>query len=623
MRISIRTKSILLTILLIILVSVTISYFFIRAGQTLVVSQHEEKGVILSTNLAYNAEYGVLTGNMRMLDNLASGIMDQPDVLYCAVRNMKGEVLVAREQEGIEKELLPVPQIKEKATGLDKPLIRRVKVDSEKSIDISAFVLSKAPDISQSERDLFLEEEEWFYRGRTPEEAGPAGSKAIGVINLGISLKSADALIRETEYTAARITVVLTLVLIIISSTVVTLVLRPVRQLVDATNEVAKGDLDVRVPARTSDEVGELATSFNKMAEELKKSTVSIKVLQDAEKRFQDITKNVGDWVWEVDPGGRYTYSSSVSEKVIGYKPEQVIGKHFSDFFPEDQKEELTREINEMIDKREKFSNYVNPLVNKKGEVVKVETNALPVFDEEGELAGYRGVDRDITERERVKEAQRLTQLGKLVSDMAHEVNNPLMVISGRAQISLMEQPKNDVINESLSIIMDQCYRAKNIIERLLLFSRPSKKQMKEVDINEAVNFAMQMLEHQMGLKDIKVDTVLDETIPHVQVDEKQMHEIFVNLIRNAADAMPEGGQLTITTSLKGDNIWIDFKDTGIGISEEDMQKIFDPFFTTKDHGTGLGLSVCYGIIKAHGGEMKYSSTPGKGTTATVILPVS
>jgi PAS domain S-box-containing protein len=626
MNISIRTKSILLVVALVVMVSGTVAFFFIRTEQKLINSQYLEKGLLLARGLSYNAEYAVLTGNRKMLENLVEGTMGQPDVIFCVIWDIKGKILAQGEAKGIKAELTPIDELTQTGERFNKPVIKLHHMAGQDHYDITVLITSAGIDVSVTEEGLFLGEEEGPEEDKPTTHRKKSDSstvKRIGYAEIGISLESAKTLMRQTERTAAHIVVVLTVILIIISALIVTLVLRPVRQLVDATKRIAKGELDYRVQTRSRDEIGDLAQSFNKMAETLKKSTVSIGTLKDAEKRFEDISKNVGDWIWEIDPSGKYTYASSAAEKVIGYFPGELIGKYFYDFFPPTQREEIKAQALEVIKNKGKFENFTNYLMHKNGDTLKVETSGIPVLDEKGELAGYRGVDRDVTERERVKESQRLAQLGKLVSDMAHEVNNPLMVISGRAQISLMEDPKSEVIRDSLGIIMDQCYRAKSIIERLLLFSKPSKKELKETDMNKAISFAVQILEHQLELKDVKIEMALDPALPLALADEKQMHEIFVNLMRNSADAMPHGGNITIMTSLKGGNIWIDFKDTGSGISEEYLEKIFDPFFTTKDHGTGLGLSVCYGIMKAHGGEMKITSKLGESTTVTLILPVN
>jgi two-component system NtrC family sensor kinase len=217
----------------------------------------------------------------------------------------------------------------------------------------------------------------------------------------------------------------------------------------------------------------------------------------------------------------------------------------------------------------------------------------------------------------------KLASLGRLVSDMAHEVNNPLMVISGRAQLGLMEGTTPQEIRENFGIIVDQCARAKEIIERLLVFSRTNKGAVKAVSLNDVVEFVAKLLEYQYSIHNVKIIREYDTQLPAVSVDEKQMHEVFMNIIKNSAEAMPHGGTVTIKTKWQRENVMVEIADTGIGIPASLLNEIFDPFFTTKEHGTGLGLAVCYGIVKSHGGDMVYKSTEGKGTTATVIIPAA
>jgi signal transduction histidine kinase len=226
------------------------------------------------------------------------------------------------------------------------------------------------------------------------------------------------------------------------------------------------------------------------------------------------------------------------------------------------------------------------------------------------------------TKQEQLLQSAQLAALGRLVSDMAHEVNNPLMVVSGRAQLSLMEEIDNDEVKNNLKIIVEECQRAKDIIDRLLKFSRPSKGELKKIDVRDTIETVVNLLEHPYSLGGIVIKRNYLEHHPFILVDEKQIQEVFMNLLNNARDAMPKGGVIEITTSLESNFLRIDFKDSGLGMTEEIMKRIFEPFFTTKQRGTGLGLSVCYGIIKAHNGELKFESEPEKGTTATILLPL-
>ena len=219
-------------------------------------------------------------------------------------------------------------------------------------------------------------------------------------------------------------------------------------------------------------------------------------------------------------------------------------------------------------------------------------------------------------------QSEKLASLGRLVSDMAHEVNNPLMIISGNAQLSLLDESLNEELKNNLKIIHEECNRAKSIIQRLLMFSRPSKGESKPLDINQSIESVVKLLEHQFSLSNVKINIQFNTGLPIIAADEKQLQEVIMNLLNNARDAMSEGGEITINTSLDGEYLKINIKDSGVGMDDKTLTRVFEPFFTTKEKGTGLGLSVCYGIIKAHGGKIEVKSQPQKGTNVHIWLPL-
>ncbi len=226
-------------------------------------------------------------------------------------------------------------------------------------------------------------------------------------------------------------------------------------------------------------------------------------------------------------------------------------------------------------------------------------------------------------------QAEKMSALGQLAGGLAHEINNPLSGILGLTQLVLENLPQDSQNYSDLKEIEKAVFRCKKIIVSLLSFSRQEKTHMEPVSINEAIEETLTLCARQMELKHIKIVRQLAPGLPLVNADFQQLMQVFLNIFTNARDAMPDGGELTIATSLlktpAGDEMLMtSVTDTGPGIPRDILGRIFDPFFTTKPvgKGTGLGLSVCIGIIDRHNGTIKAHSAPGKGTTFTISLPV-
>jgi PAS domain S-box-containing protein len=338
-------------------------------------------------------------------------------------------------------------------------------------------------------------------------------------------------------------------------------------------------------------------------------------------KRLFSAVEQTADIVIITNKDGAIEYVNPAFEKVTGYTGAEAAGqtprilksgKHDKKFYENLWKIVLSGQVFREI------------LINKKknGQLYYAEKTITPIRDKEGNITYFVSTDKDVTERKEVEKTQRLAQLGELVADMAHEVNNPLMIISGNAQISLMEEIHNDEVKNNLKIIFEECGRAKDIIQRLLKFSRPTKGERKEIDISKSIESVVGIIEHQFKLVNVEIKRNYTPNLPFVFVDDKQMQEVFMNLLNNARDAMPQGGVIEISASAERGFMRVDFKDTGCGMTEEVMKRLFEPFFTTKEKGTGLGLSVCYGIMKSHNGKLWFESEPGKGTTAAIFLPL-
>ena len=209
---------------------------------------------------------------------------------------------------------------------------------------------------------------------------------------------------------------------------------------------------------------------------------------------------------------------------------------------------------------------------------------------------------------------------------MAHELNNPLTTIMGRAELMLVEADSGKS-RRDLEQILTQGQRAAKIVQNLLSFARQTSPEMQLCDINEILRKVIEMLEHDFRVDDIEIQTELGPDLPGTMLDESQIQQVFVNIVNNAHQAIKEQqvpGRLTIRTGLDGDYLKVEFIDTGPGITVKQQEHIFEPFFTTKSKskGTGLGLSISYGIVKAHGGHIDVKSVEGEGATFVIELPV-
>ena len=267
------------------------------------------------------------------------------------------------------------------------------------------------------------------------------------------------------------------------------------------------------------------------------------------------------------------------------------------------------------------------------GEVRTVNVAMAPLVTRAFHVIGRLIIMDDITERvdleAQLSQADKLSSIGLLAAGVAHEVNTPLAVISSYTQM-LGKQLQGDPQKAGLlEKITRQTFRASEIVNNLLNFSRTSGSEIGDVDVNKVIAETLALLEHQFKVAKVQVENVFEPKLPPIRGNAGRLQQVFLNLFLNAKDAMPGGGTLRVAT-LNGESVSVSVSDTGSGIAPENIQRIYDPFFTTKTspregqaRGTGLGLSVTYGIIQEHAGKIRVESHPGQGTTFTLDFPMS
>jgi len=254
-------------------------------------------------------------------------------------------------------------------------------------------------------------------------------------------------------------------------------------------------------------------------------------------------------------------------------------------------------------------------------------------IDEIGELAqAFNKMAEDLQKTQNnLVQIEKMNSLGRMAEGVAHELNNPLTGVLGYAQLLLSEIPKNNLLYEDIKVIEESAQRCKKIVNNLLQFSRQREYAFEPTNLNEVIDRTLELYRHSAFLKNIQIVKNYTENLPLVNINISQVEQVFLNIILNALEAMPQGGTLTISTRLKEDNpppytkmVEISITDTGIGMKKEILDHLFEPFFTTKEigKGTGLGLSVAYGIIEKHNGKIYGESEgEGKGAKFVILLP--
>jgi two-component system, cell cycle sensor histidine kinase and response regulator CckA len=375
---------------------------------------------------------------------------------------------------------------------------------------------------------------------------------------------------------------------------------------------------------------------FNIVVQDITERKRMEEALRASEKRFRDLIEATSDWVWEIDNNGIYTYASPQVKKILGYEPEEVLGKTFFDLMPSEEAARIAAIVGEIAASRKPFPLLENICLHKNGTRVVLESSGIPFFDTSGSFKGYRGIDRDITERKKIEEelqkAQKLESIGLLAGGIAHDFNNILTAIQGNIELAKIFLPPGDKAAERLAIAEQASLRARGLSQQLLTFAKGGAPIMKTTDVPHLVRETVELA---LRGSNVKGEYFFSEDLRPVEADESQLNQAVSNLALNAIEAMPEGGVITaaaVNISLAGDNtpglpagryVRIDIRDQGVGIPEEIKDRIFDPYFTTKDHGSGLGLATSFSIVKRHNGAITVDSEPGRGSTFSIFLPAS
>ena len=410
------------------------------------------------------------------------------------------------------------------------------------------------------------------------------------------------------------------------------------------SGSVAPDDL----PIRSNDEVGHLAESFLMMKAELRKN---IQEVIETQAKYRAILESIEEGFFETDLKGRLTFFNHCICSMLGYEKDELVGKHCRRYTTPATFEHVYNIFNEVYRTGTPLEIRDCEILRKTGEKRNFELSVYLVKDQNGQPIGFRGVARDISERLKAEaerkdletqlmRSQKMEAIGTLAGGIAHDFNNVLTAVIGYTELVISEHTDGSQSHKNLKEVMKAAFRARDLVNQILTFSRKTGQELKPVMIGPIVKETLTFLKATIP-PNIEIRKNISATSDIVFSDPTQIHQVVMNLCTNAAHAMWEGGgvlevsldttefntkQSSYYTNLSpGRYLSLSVKDTGHGMNQDTQDRIFDPYFTTKEKGkgTGLGLAVTLGIVESHGGTITVSSRPKKGTAFEVYLPLA
>ncbi len=340
-----------------------------------------------------------------------------------------------------------------------------------------------------------------------------------------------------------------------------------------------------------------------------------------------NILINAADGIVTIDENHSIIAYNYGAEKIFGYTRQQALGQDLSLIIPPPHKEMHREYVRRFIATRQPrfIGKHVQLSAQRQDGAEFPMSISFSVANINGRLY-FTGIIRDISEYKRMEErllqSERLATIGNTVSHIAHEIKNPLAVIGGFARQLARTPGLTEKSQKKLTIITQEVERLEAMIAEMRDFVRLPAPRKSPGNLDRLLNEVLEFFQESFQDHHIRVHEARQKEMPEVNFDPEQMRQLLINLIKNAIEAMPEGGDLTLTTRLQGEQVEVSITDTGRGMTPEVKAKIFQPYFTTKEKGTGLGLAICQNIAQEHGGCLLADSAPGQGSTFTIQIPL-
>jgi PAS domain S-box-containing protein len=403
--------------------------------------------------------------------------------------------------------------------------------------------------------------------------------------------------------------------------------IRPVQNILYKVNRLSSGDFRARIEVKRQDELGVLGRQINMMADNMGHYTEELQLKnnenQAIKERLESIINQMADAIHVTDLSGEILEVNKAFEQLYGWNSDEIVGVKL-DFVPHSYLGEREGWLKELKDGRPYVLAETVRLC-KDGRQINVSISISPILDEDGEIVSLISISRDMTEHNKMEEllrrAEKLRTVGQLAAGVAHEIRNPLTTLRGFLQLQQRAHTVNDTHTD---IMLSELERINMIVSEFLILAKPQAVQFEIKDVRYTVGDVISLLDSEAHLHNIEFEHHFSTSPLLVHCEENQLKQVFINVLKNAMEAMPGGGRIILQVGNHGEHhVAIRFIDEGEGISQERLDKLGEPFYTSKEKGTGLGLMISQRIIEGHKGLFEIESKLGKGTTVTITLPRS
>jgi len=558
----------------------------------------EARGLAVARSIAAVSTNALVTYNYITLEQNAEKAGQGTDIVYVIVLDKEEKVAAFSGHSGWQGNYLDDP-VNKKALDAKKPVIQSVfwQETAERVLDIGVPVFISGSD------------QKW------------------GTVRVGLSLERMYWQIRRTQLVLAGIGTVALILGLAGAHVMASRITQPLGQLANATIAAAEGDLNQRLDIRTRDEVEDLANSFNTMVREILDQRVQLEQRLDEIlelKAYNDIVlASMTNGLITLDLGSRIVSANGAAESILGLEGRHWQGISFRDLWPEDNS--LVRLLQKCLQSQNPCRNQEVSLSTGEGKQRTLMVSTSFLEDGKEETMGVLVVINDITEvkalEARMRQSDRLAALGTLSAGLAHEIRNPLSAIKTFVQLLPRKISNPAFFDKFQTTVPRELNRINDLIESLLELARPPKLEFKMTSLSGCLSQVEDLYRDKLEAANITLEISQEESLPELWADREHLVRALSNIVVNGLEAMPEGGNLTVTAEELAGGVVLQFTDTGVGMDEATKDKIFNPFFTTKDTGTGLGLAMTHKIIQEHGGDIEVDSVVGKGTTFTLRFP--